>query len=155
MIGVSGLMVISRVSAASVPKSCFMALRSTLLPLPLSPVMSTMSPWWILRLVLSKMVNFCVWSVPSPNASATSRVRWVWVFAGGFVLYVEGECVGLSVVGAFEFGDAEVFGFAVCHRVSPFVLCRWSFCLSAASLVLPARFAIIQSFGVAGSVLAA
>jgi len=38
----------------------------------------------------------------------------------GFVVYVVCECVGFAVVGAFEFGDLEVFWFASAgHRVSP------------------------------------
>ena len=74
---------------------------------------------------------------------------------GGFVVYVEGECVCVAVVGSFEFGDLEVLGFVSCHLVAPWVLCFWSFCLSAFSLVLPVFvFAIIQSLG-EGSVLAA
>jgi len=73
---------------------------------------------------------------------------------GGFVVYVEGECVCVAVVGSFEFGDAEVFGFVSCHLVAPWILCFWSFCLSAFSLVLPVFvLAIIQSLG-EGSVLA-
>ena len=76
-IGAVAFIAVSRVSAASVPRSCFMALRSTLFPLPLSPVMSVMSPCRIFMSVLSSIVNFCVLSVPSPNASATSRVRFV------------------------------------------------------------------------------
>ena len=67
---------------------------------------------------------------------------------GGFVVYVVGECVCVVVVGSFELCDAEVFGFVVCHLVLPWVLCFWSFCLSAFSLVLPVFvFGIIQSLG--------
>ena len=79
LLAVFGFMFRSAVSWASVPKSCFMALRSALFPLPLSPVMRTMSVGRILRLSVVERVNFWVWSVPNPNASATSRVRGVWV----------------------------------------------------------------------------
>jgi len=53
IMGVLGFMFRLCVSAACVPKSCFMALRRTLLPLPLSPVMRTMSVGRMRRLRLS------------------------------------------------------------------------------------------------------
>ncbi len=53
MMGVSGFMWRSCVSAAALPRSVLMALSRALFPLPLSPVMSTMSVGRIWICVLS------------------------------------------------------------------------------------------------------
>lgn len=53
IMGVFGFMLRSLVSWACGPKSAFMALRSALLPLPLSPVMRTMSVGRMLSETLS------------------------------------------------------------------------------------------------------
>ena len=53
MIGVFGFTCRSCASCACVPKSVLMALRSTLFPEPLSPVMRTMSVGFMWRLRLS------------------------------------------------------------------------------------------------------
>ena len=77
MMGWSWFMLRSFVSWASVARSCLMAFRSALFPLPLSPVIRTMSVGFMQMLMLSNSVNFLVWSTPRPNASATSFVRCV------------------------------------------------------------------------------
>jgi len=103
MIGAFGLMFRSLVSCAWVPKSVLRALSNALFPLPLSPVMRTMSVGGCDFDVVVKR-ELLVWSSP---------VQMLRDFAGslcalcgaGLVAYVKRERGGLAVVGAFEFGD--------------------------------------------------